>query len=62
MRDIISILDINRAFMTRIISNSFAGILQELELERPLLVTRDVLSDLKINIMWHLLLKWSQPD
>jgi len=33
--------------MTRIISNSLAGILQELELERPLLVTKDVLSDLK---------------
>ena len=33
--------------MTRRISNSLAGILQELELERPLLVTRDLLSDLK---------------
>ena len=33
--------------MTRTISNALAGILQELELERPLLVTRDVLSDLK---------------
>jgi len=33
--------------MTRSISNSLAGILQELELERPLLVTRELLSDLK---------------
>jgi len=33
--------------MTRMISNSLAGILQELELERPLLVTRELLSDLK---------------
>jgi len=33
--------------MTRAISNSLAGILQELELERPLLVTRNLLSDLK---------------
>jgi len=33
--------------MTRTISNSFAGILQELELERPLLVTSKQLSDLK---------------
>jgi len=33
--------------MTRTISNSIAGILQELELERPLLVTREKLSDLK---------------
>jgi len=33
--------------MTRMISSSLAGILQELELERPLLVTRDLLSDLK---------------
>ena len=33
--------------MTRTISNSFAGILQELELERPLLVTSKQLADLK---------------
>jgi hypothetical protein len=33
--------------MTRTISNSFAGILQELELERPLLVTNEQLSSLK---------------
>ena len=33
--------------MTRTISNSFAGILQDLELERPLLVTSEHLSDLK---------------
>ena len=33
--------------MTRTISNSLAGILQELELERPLLVTKEALSDLK---------------
>jgi len=33
--------------MTRTISKSFAGILQELELERPLLVTSEQLSDLK---------------
>ncbi|MCL1981923.1 MAG: type IV toxin-antitoxin system AbiEi family antitoxin [Clostridiales bacterium] len=33
--------------MTRTISNSFAGILQELELERPLLLTSEHLSDLK---------------
>ena len=33
--------------MTRTISNSLAGILQELELERPLLVTKELLSDLK---------------
>ena len=32
--------------MTRAISNSLAGILQELELERPLLVTRELLSGL----------------
>jgi hypothetical protein len=33
--------------MTRSIPNSLAGILQELEFERPLLVTREQLSDLK---------------
>jgi len=33
--------------MTRVISKSLAGILQELELERPLLVTKSLLSDLK---------------
>jgi hypothetical protein len=33
--------------MTRSISNSLSGILQELELERPLLVTNKMLSDLK---------------
>ena len=33
--------------MTRMISSSLAGILQDLELERPLLVTRGLLNDLK---------------
>jgi hypothetical protein len=33
--------------MTRSITNSLSGILQELELERPLLVTSEMLSDLK---------------
>ena len=33
--------------MTRTISKSLSGILQDLELERPLLITTDMLSDLK---------------
>ena len=36
-----------RLTMARSISSSLSGILQELELERPLLVTTEMLSDLK---------------